>query len=362
MNKLIPKYLSEIIEFKNGKLANINNSGPYPVYGGNGIIGYSNNYNSENTLIIGRVGANCGSIHYEANKCWVSDNAISATPKFLKSSAYNFYLMLSIDINSIHVGTSQPLLTQEILKSLKVPVFEDLKYQIKISSFLNLVNKKIENNIKINKLLLEKIKYLFKFRFYNEKYYTNNEKKKISDFVSINKSLISSKEFNKYKINYLSIPIFDEYSTFVEVKGNTIKSDKSKLTFGDVLISKLNPKFLRTLKVDNLNNMVCSTEFIVLRAKNKNIQDFIFALMNDENFNLYCQNGAIGTSNSHKRISPNILMDYKFPYNEEIIIKYSKIIKPLVDKFNNNLKENYKLRILLDFLIPNLIAAKIQIK
>ena len=75
----IKKPLSKVVMFKNGK-KRPKDFGNIPVYGGNGILGYADNSNYENCIIIGRVGAYCGSVCYENNKCWVSDNAIAAQP------------------------------------------------------------------------------------------------------------------------------------------------------------------------------------------------------------------------------------------------------------------------------------------
>ena len=71
--------LGKYIDFKNGK-KRPTSKGKYPVYGGNGVIDYVNEYNSNNGIVIGRVGAYCGSVFLPKDKYWVSDNAISATP------------------------------------------------------------------------------------------------------------------------------------------------------------------------------------------------------------------------------------------------------------------------------------------
>ena len=68
--------LGEVASFKNGKKKG-KNKGNYPVYGGNGISDYVSEYNSDGeTIVIGRVGAYCGSVYKVTNKCWISDNAI----------------------------------------------------------------------------------------------------------------------------------------------------------------------------------------------------------------------------------------------------------------------------------------------
>ena len=57
------------------------NEGLVPAYGGNGIVKMVEISNYPACIIIGRVGANCGSIHYSKVPCWVSDNAISICSK-----------------------------------------------------------------------------------------------------------------------------------------------------------------------------------------------------------------------------------------------------------------------------------------
>lgn len=50
---------------------------PYPVYGGNNIMGYSSQKNSSDSVIlIGRVGEYCGVTRYIDKACWITDNAL----------------------------------------------------------------------------------------------------------------------------------------------------------------------------------------------------------------------------------------------------------------------------------------------
>ena len=92
MNNAMSFYeLKSIIDFKNGKIAP-KSSGNIPIYGGNGILGLTNQYNYEHLIIIGRVGAYCGSVHIEKEKCWVSDNAIAGISKDNEQNEYNYYL------------------------------------------------------------------------------------------------------------------------------------------------------------------------------------------------------------------------------------------------------------------------------
>ena len=72
------------------------NEGLVPAYGGNGIVKMVEISNYPACIIIGRVGANCGSIHYSKVPCWVSDNAISICSKNDDWQPFLFYSLKSL--------------------------------------------------------------------------------------------------------------------------------------------------------------------------------------------------------------------------------------------------------------------------
>lgn len=152
--------LGDAITFKNGK-KRPEMSGEFPVYGGNGILAYISEYNNENCIAIGRVGAYCGSIYYESKKCWVSDNAIVAIPKENNDVRFCYYLLKTLHLNQRCIGTGQPLLTQEILNRIEVSL-PPLAEQQRIAGILSSLDDKIELNNAINKNLEEQAQTIFK--------------------------------------------------------------------------------------------------------------------------------------------------------------------------------------------------------
>ena len=112
--------LGELMTFGNGK-SRPKTDGPIPVYGGNGVLSYTDNHNIENAVLIGRVGAYCGSVYLEQGICWVSDNAIFAKSKITKDEFFDYFLLKRLNLFNHHVGTGQQLLTQEILNNIEVP-------------------------------------------------------------------------------------------------------------------------------------------------------------------------------------------------------------------------------------------------
>ena len=144
--------LSKYVEFKNGK-KRPTSKGFIPVYGGNGILDYTNTANMQSGVVIGRVGVYCGSVFLVREKCWVSDNAIKAMCKENMDLGYLYYLLSSLHLNERRIGTSQPLLTQNILNNIEVEIPE-LAIQKKISSTLELLDEKIKLNNEINNNLV----------------------------------------------------------------------------------------------------------------------------------------------------------------------------------------------------------------
>ena len=112
--------LGELMTFGNGK-SRPKTDGTIPVYGGNGVLSYTDHHNIENAVLIGRVGAYCGSVYLEQGICWVSDNAIFAKSKITKDEFFDYFLLKRLNLFNHHVGTGQQLLTQEILNNIEVP-------------------------------------------------------------------------------------------------------------------------------------------------------------------------------------------------------------------------------------------------
>ena len=63
--------------------------------------------------------------------------------------SYLYYLLSSLRLNERRIGTSQPLLTQNILNNIEVDV-PDLAIQKKIASILESLDEKIALNNAIN--------------------------------------------------------------------------------------------------------------------------------------------------------------------------------------------------------------------
>lgn len=145
--------LGDVIKFGNGK-ARSSIEGATPIYGGNGILGYSAdaNYAGE-TIVIGRVGAYCGATYYEDQPIWVSDNALAAKPKDKNNAKYLFHFLKHLNLNQHAEGSSHPLVTQTLLNSIDVEIIENIDEQKAIAAVLSSLDDKIDLLHRQNKTL-----------------------------------------------------------------------------------------------------------------------------------------------------------------------------------------------------------------
>ena len=162
-NELLGSYLN----FRNGKTSPDRfESGAFTVFGSNGAIGQARAANADaDTIIIGRVGTYCGSLHYSSSPCWVTDNAIICTPP-KNEGRFWIYALSSLDLNNYRAGSGQPLLNQSILKqiSFRVPTAPE---RIQMGAFLGALDDKIELNRRMNETLEAMARAIFKDWFVN---------------------------------------------------------------------------------------------------------------------------------------------------------------------------------------------------
>ena len=160
--------LGDIIQFGNGK-ERPRTEGDIPVFGGNGILGFcdQSNYNDE-TIIIGRVGAYCGSVFYQNQRIWVSDNALAAKQKGKFQSKFLYYFLKNLKLNNFAEGSSHPLVTQTLLNSIEVSITDDINEQIQIANILSSLDDKIDLLNRQNKTLEKIAETLFRQWFVEE--------------------------------------------------------------------------------------------------------------------------------------------------------------------------------------------------
>jgi type I restriction enzyme S subunit len=116
--------LGNIISVSSGKGLTKSNmvEGQVPVYGGNGVTGWHNIANiEEKTIVVGRVGFYCGSVHVTPVNAWVTDNAfITKYSKKNISQDFLYRLLVSTNLRQNDSGSAQPVISGGKLYPVKI--------------------------------------------------------------------------------------------------------------------------------------------------------------------------------------------------------------------------------------------------
>ena len=357
--------LKEIIEFKNGK-KKPSSKGSIPIYGGNGILGYTDqsNHNGE-SLIIGRVGAYCGCVYSHYGQCWVSDNAIVGKVNDGNDFYYCYYLLKRLNLNSRHVGSGQPLMTQEILNNIEINIY-DYETQRKVGKILKNIDDKIKINSEINNNLEEQLRLLFE----------ENILKKLSDENTYECNLYDQFDVidNRGKtpplIKYSKYPIID-----VKVLSGTERIINysnclkyvNKETY-DTFFRSGHPKLYDTL----LSTVGSLAEFKIYLENIGTIAQNVVALRPKNEYPLFMYQYILSlrqrlTSYDIGSVQPSIKVTQfmkeviKMPNDKEIIYKFENLAKANTLKMKNLMMENRYLEQLRDALLPKLMNGEINL-
>ncbi|OEU43016.1 hypothetical protein BGV40_06535 [Methanosarcina sp. Ant1] len=159
--------MSDIFVWANGKSLPKKNmeSGNYLVYGGNGINGHHTKWlSSEECIVIGRVGANCGNIHLAKSESWITDNAIYSSWSSKNISLKYFLFVLSnCKLNEYSSGSGQPYVSQKTLASqtIMLPPFAEQHRNVsaieELFARLDATNEKLDRVLEILKKLRQSV-------------------------------------------------------------------------------------------------------------------------------------------------------------------------------------------------------------
>ena len=101
----------------------IEESGNFPVYGGNGLRGYASSYTHDGEYaLIGRQGALCGNVHIARGRFWASEHAVVAT--LLSGHVIDWFssILIAMNLNQYSISAAQPGLAVERVLNLHLPV------------------------------------------------------------------------------------------------------------------------------------------------------------------------------------------------------------------------------------------------
>ena len=389
--------LGDIIDFKNGKSVK-KSDGVIPIYGGNGILGYTDKSNFSHTIVVGRVGAYCGSIYVEENSCWVSDNAISGVPKEGQDLTYLYYVLKSLNLNSKQIGSSQPLITQSMLKDMVVDIEINIEKQKRIANSISIIDQKIQTNNQINQELEAMAKTLYDYWFVQFDFPDQNGKpykssggkmvyhpelkreipegwgvEKLKDKLSVSRGISYKTENIKDNIgipmiNLASIDISRNYRSS-GLKFFNGEYSKEKIVYGgDLLIACTD----LTRNADIVGSPVIvpfdekkylfSMDLAKIDSKVDYINKYyLYSTLRTEHYHNYIKKWASGTNVLHLNIDGMGWYSIAIP-PMNLQEEYSKIILNFSKKTNKNIQQNQELTQLRDWLLPMLMNGQVKVE
>ncbi len=152
------KYLVNLQSGTNLTAEQIQEDGLYPVYGGNGLRGYYNEFSNDGLFIlIGRQGALCGNINYANGKFWATEHAVVCYPKKDFVTKWLGELLRTMNLNQYSESAAQPGLSVERIKQLVIPV-PPISEQQEIADYLDNMTSKIDATIQELKTQIEDLR------------------------------------------------------------------------------------------------------------------------------------------------------------------------------------------------------------
>lgn len=323
--------LKDVSKLKNGKKANYSNIGNIPVYGANGIIGYTDKPNSpKNAIIIGRVGANAGSVFYSFKEHWVSDNAISVLPINDRVNPYYlYYALFKLDLNRLVEGSAQPLINQTILNSFDISI-PDIVFQDKVVEKILILDKKISLNKHINDNLLE----LAKASYRKVLAASNLTETKLKDFATITMGQSpSSKTYNEDKVGLALLNGAADFRNGIHPSKWT--TDPKRIVNKGSYIFGVRATIGLTTKVFDKYAIGRGTGSAV--SKDTVNDEFLYFVL-DDMFKYFSNSG---TGSVYINISKSDFNDYIFckPQTNDLQ-KFHQTVGPIMNKIYTNKQEN----------------------
>ena len=203
---LINEICSEFKSGKNIKADSISENGEYPVFGGNGLRGYTASYNHEGLyVLIGRQGALCGNVRSVNGKTYITEHAIAAAGNEKSNTSFLHYLFIKMNLGQYSDQSAQPGLAVNKLLKLKV-LLPPISEQKKIAKLLSLLDERIATQNKIIDKLQSLIKGL------NDALYAQHGDEVMTTFADLGSSYSglsgkSAQDFGSGKpfITYLNV-------------------------------------------------------------------------------------------------------------------------------------------------------------
>ena len=339
----------------------ISDSGNYPVYGGNGLRGYTekSNFTGE-CAIVGRQGAFCGNVRFFSGEAYMTEHAVVVCTDENNNMRYLSYLLDSMKLGRLSGQSAQPGLSVKVLAQQEADM-PPLEQQKKVVNILSAIEDKIELNNRINKNLLQQMESLYKAWFTDFIPFDGNRPTswKKSDIYSIANIIygapFASKLFNTtgegtpiIRIRDLKEQAFVTYTTEKHPKGHLIKP-------GDIIVG-MDGEFRPYIWGNTeawLNQRVCIFD-------NKRPKGKAFVLFTIKPLLYLIEQTQVATTVIHIGKKDYDAFEFYLPDNNTLD-QFDELTSPMIDQIVVNCLENKRLAELRDALLPRLMSGELDV-
>lgn len=355
----------------------INETGKYPVIGGNGLRGYTDTYNFDGECaVIGRQGAYCGNVQFFSGKGYMTEHAVVTRPNSANNAKYLTYKLSGLSLGRFSGQAAQPGLSVTKLARLRIEM-PPKWYQDRVAGILSAYDNLIEVNnkrVKVLELMAENLykEWFVRFRFpgHEKADFENGIPKgwrrgRISEFYTTSSGGTPSRELDEYYVDG-TIPwiktgelqdclLIDTEERITEV---AVKKSSAKFFPKDSVLMAMYGVNIGMLAYSTMD-ATCNQACCVFRDKgNISTKHYLFqCLKSIRDYLLLISFGA-----AQQNLSQDLIKRVRIVMpDEETVIRFEQKIEPLYNEIKHLLKANACLIRQRDLLLPRLMSGKIEV-
>lgn len=355
----------------------INETGKYPVIGGNGLRGYTDTYNFDGECaVIGRQGAYCGNVQFFSGKGYMTEHAVVTQPNSANDAKYLTYKLSGLSLGRFSGQAAQPGLSVTKLARLRIEM-PPKWYQDRVAGILSAYDNLIEVNnkrVKVLELMAENLykEWFVRFRFpgHEKADFENGIPKgwrrgRISEFYTTSSGGTPSRELDEYYVDG-TIPwiktgelqdclLIDTEERITEV---AVKKSSAKFFPKDSVLMAMYGVNIGMLAYSTMD-ATCNQACCVFRDKgNISTKHYLFqCLKSIRDYLLLISFGA-----AQQNLSQDLIKRVRIVMpDEETVIRFEQKIEPLYNEIKHLLKANACLIRQRDLLLPRLMSGKLEV-
>ena len=346
----------------------ISEEGRYPVYGGNGLRGYTDHSNfSGDCAIIGRQGAFCGNVRYFCGEAYMTEHAVIVCANNLNNTHYLAYLLSTMNLERLSGQSAQPGLSVKTLGIQEI-MLPSIEYQNKVVALLSSLDEKIAVNNNINDNLQQQAAAIFRSWFvdcapFGGKAPDEWKNVTLEDITALISRGITPKyadDTDQIVINQKCIRNHTIDLSLARTHTPKVINEKW-LRFGDLLINSTGDGTLgRAAQVwFQPKNLTVDSHVTIARPAKENLIFYIglWGILHEKEIESLHTGSTGQTELPRDRVKA---MELRLPDNDTLD-RFNALITPMATAIVANQEENNRLAALRDAILPKLMSGEIDV-